>query len=194
MLKIRSQQHNPQVYPPYTPSYRYPKYAFTTLTTTAPEYMGCYGPAEAERHVAFSWRDICRRSHMGAQLNPTSIAFVVTLDYPSATKMDAAENRARTVVLLSVAYQAGGVPATRLILGSTAHQARFRWGVLLTYTLHQAIGLTTARSRELFAPKTVAWAVLAGACCGVTPVREKTLTARHGGGGVLLTAEVQWAP
>ena len=27
--KARNQQHNPQVYPPYTPSQCYPKYAFT---------------------------------------------------------------------------------------------------------------------------------------------------------------------
>ena len=31
-----------------------------------------------------------------------------------------------------------------------------------------AIGLTTAHSGEPLAPKTVAWAVLAGACCGGT--------------------------
>ena len=68
----------------------HPPSAFTALATTAFEYMGCYGPAEAEHHVAFSWRDICRRSHMGAQLNPTSIALVAALDYPSATKMDVA--------------------------------------------------------------------------------------------------------
>ena len=130
--KIRNQQHNPQVYPPYTPSQCYSKYAFTALATTAPEYMGCYGPAEAEHHVAFSWRDICRRSHMGAQLNPTSITLVAALDYPSATKMDVAENRAHTAVLPSVAYHGGGgVPATRLTLGSTAHQARFGWGGLV---------------------------------------------------------------
>ena len=129
--KIRNQQHNLQVYPPYTPSQCYPKYAFTALATTAPEYMGCNGPAEAEHHVAFSWRDICSRSHMGAQLNPTSIALVAALDYPSATKMDVAENRAHTAVLPSVAYHGGGVPATRPTLGSTAHQARFGWGVLV---------------------------------------------------------------
>ena len=105
---IRNQQHSPQVYPPYTPSQRYPKYAITALATTAPEYMGCYGPAEPEHHVAFPWRVICRRSHMGAQLNPTSIALVATLDYPSATKMDVAEDRARTAVLPSVAYHGGG--------------------------------------------------------------------------------------
>ena len=43
--EIRNQQHNPQVYPPYTPSQCYPKYAFTASATTAPKYMGCYGPA-----------------------------------------------------------------------------------------------------------------------------------------------------
>ena len=94
--------------------------------------MGYHGPAEAEHHVAVSWRDICRKSHMGAQVNPTSIALVAALDYPSATKMDVAENRARTAVLPSVAYHGGaGVPATRLTLGSTAHQARFGWGDLV---------------------------------------------------------------
>ena len=41
-------------------------------------------------------------------------------------------------------------------------------GVLFTYTLHFAIGLTTAHSGEPLAPKTVAWAVWAGACCGGT--------------------------
>ena len=56
--KIRNQQHNPQVYPPYTPSQGYPKYAFRALATTAPEYMGCYAPAEAEHHVAVSARYI----------------------------------------------------------------------------------------------------------------------------------------
>ena len=106
--KIRNQQHNPQVYPPYTPFECYPKYAFTALATTAPEYIGCYGPAEAEHHVAFSYRDICRRSHMGGQLNPTSIALVAALDYLSATKMKVAENKARKAVLPSVAYHGGG--------------------------------------------------------------------------------------
>ena len=96
------------MYPPYTLSQCYPKYAFTALATTAPEYMGCYGPAEVEHHVAFSWLDICRSSHMGAQLNPTSITLVAALDYPSATKMDVAENSAHTAVLPSVAYQWGG--------------------------------------------------------------------------------------
>ena len=130
--KIRNQQHNPQVYPPYTPSQCYPKYTFTALATTAPEYMGCYGPAEAEHHVAYSWRDICCRSHMGAQLNPTSIALVAALDYPSAPEMDVADNRAHTAVLRSVAYHGGGrVLATRLTLGSTAHQAKFGWGGLV---------------------------------------------------------------
>ena len=47
------------------------------------------------------------RSHMGAQLNPTSIALGAALDYPPATKMDAAENRAHTAVVPSVAYHAG---------------------------------------------------------------------------------------
>ena len=41
---------------------------------------------------------------MGAQPNPHSIAPVVALDYPQATKIDLAENRARTAVLPSVAY------------------------------------------------------------------------------------------
>ena len=67
-------------------------------------------------------------------------------------------------------------------------------GVLFTYTLHLAIGLTTAHSDEPLAPKTVAWAVLAGACCGGTQWGKMILTARHGGGGVQLMAEVQWAP
>ena len=70
--------------------------------------MGCYGPAEAENHVALVWRDIHRKSHMGARLDPTSIALVVALDYLSATKMHVAENRARTAVLPSVAYHEGG--------------------------------------------------------------------------------------
>ena len=66
-------------------------------------------------------------------------------------------------------------------------------GVLFTYTLHLAIGLTTAHSGEPLAPKTVAWAVLARACCGGTQCGKKIWTARHGGGGVQLMAEVQWA-
>ena len=45
-------------------------------------------------------------------------ALVVTLDFPSATKMDVAENRARTVVLPSVAYQGGG--------GGTGHKTHSR--------------------------------------------------------------------
>ena len=168
--KIRNQQHNPQVYPPYTPSQCYPKYAFTALATTAPDYMGCYGPAEAEHHVALSWRDICRRSHMGAQLNPTSIALVAALDYPSATKMDVAENRAHTAVLPSVAYHGGGGgyrPQDSLSAQRHTQQGS-TGGVLFTYLLHLAIGLTTPHSGEPLAPKTVAWAVLAGACCGGT--------------------------
>ena len=167
--KIRNQQHNPQVYPPYTPSQCYPKYAFTALATTAPEYMGCYGPASAEHRVDFSWRDICRRSHMGAQLNPTSIALIAALDYLLATKMDVAENRAHTAVLPSVAYHGGGGYRPQDSLSAQRHTKEGSGGgVLFTYTLHLAIGLTTAHSGQPLAPKTVAWAVLAGACCGGT--------------------------
>ena len=148
---VRNQQHNPQVYTHYTPSECFPKYAFKALATTAPEHMGCYGPAGAEYHVGFSWRDICRRSHMGAQLNPTSITLVVALDYPSATKMDVAEKRARTAVLPSVAYHGGGgVPATRLTLGSTAHQETFLWGGLVH--LHAASRHRAHRSTFRRAP------------------------------------------
>ena len=153
--KMRNQQHNPQVYPPYTPSQCYPKYAFTALATTPPEYMGCYGPPEAEHQVAFSWRDICRRSHIGAQLNPTSIALVATLDYPWATKMDVAEKRAHTAVLPSVAYQWGGGYRPQDSLSAQRHTKQGSGGgVLFTYTLHLAIGLTTAHSGKPLAPKT----------------------------------------
>ena len=55
-------------------------------------------------------------------------------------------------------------------------------GGLLTYTLHHTIGLMTARSGEPLAPKTLVWAILVRAWCGVTPVRDKTWTPRHGRG------------
>ena len=131
--------------------------------------MGCYGPAEAEHNVTFSWRDICRRSHIGAQLNPTSIALVGALDYLSATKMDVAENRGRTAVLPSVTYLGGGGYRPQDSPAAQRHTKQGSFGgILFTYMLHLAIGLTTAHSGELPAPKTVTWAVLAGACCGGT--------------------------
>ena len=113
--------------------------------------------------------NICRTSHMGAQLNPTSIALVVSVDYPSAIKMDVAGNGARTRVLPSVAYHWGGDTGhkTRSRLKGTPSKIQVG-GVLFTCTLHLAIGLTTAHSGVPLAPKTVALAVLAGACCGVT--------------------------
>ena len=179
-----------QLEPPKTQCY--PKYAFTALATTAPEYVGCYGPAEAEHHVAFSWRDICRRSHMGAQLNPTSIALVAALDYSSATKMDVAENRAHTAVLPSVAYHGGGIPATRLTPGSTAHQARLGWGGSCSPTRcispkgsPQHIPASPFPLRRWRGPS---WR---GPAAAVPGEGKKNLTARHWGGGVQLTAEVQ---
>ena len=134
----------------------------------APEDTYLPGPTEAEHHVAFSWRDICRRSHMGAQLNPTSIALVAALDYPSATKMDVAESRAHTAVLRSVAYHGGGYRPQDSLSAQQHTKQGAGGGVLFTYTLHLAIGLTPAHSGEPLAPKTVAWAVLAGASCGGT--------------------------
>ena len=183
------------MYPPYTPSQCFPKYAFTALATTAPEYMGWHGPAEAEHHVAFSWRDICRRSPMGAKLNPTSIALVAALDYPSATKMDVTENRARTAVLPSVAYHGGGtVPATRLTPGSTAHQARFEWGGHVH--LHAASRHRTHHStfRRAPCPYDGGLGRLGGGLLRRYPVRKKSFDHSSWGVGVQLTAEVQWAP
>ena len=181
--KIRNQQHNPQVYPPYTPSECYPKYAFTALATIAPEHMGCYAHAEAEHHVAFSWQDICRRSHMGAQLNPTSIALVAPLDYPSATKMDVAENRARTAILPSVVYHGRGGYRPQDSLSAQRHTKQGSvGGVLFTHTLHLAVGLTTAHSGEPLAPAAVP-----------SDSEGKQIDRASWGGGVQLTAEVQWA-
>ena len=106
---------------------------------------------------------------MGAELNPTSIALVAALDYPSATKMDVAENRAHTAVLPSVAYHWGRGYRPEDSLSPQRHsKQRSGGGVLFTYTLHLAIGLTTAHSGEPLAPKTVAWALLTGTCCGDT--------------------------
>ena len=106
---------------------------------------------------------------MGPQLDPTSIAPVVAPNYPSATKMDVAENRAHTAVLSSVAYHGGGGTGhkTHSRLNDTPSKVR-PGGVLFNYTLHLDIGLTTARSSAPLAPKKVGRAVLAGACCGST--------------------------
>ena len=169
--KIRNQQHNPQVYPPYTPSQCYPKYAFTALATTAPEYMGCYGPAEAEHHVAFSWRDICRRSHMGAQLNPTSIALVAALDFglPAGNQNGRGRKQSSHSSTTFSCIPWGGGYRPQDSLSAQRHTKQGSdGGVLFTYTLHLAIELTTAHSGEPLAPKTVPLAVLAGACCGGT--------------------------
>ena len=119
--------------------------------------------------MAFSWRDISCRSHMGAQLNPTSIALVAALHYQLATKMHVAENRAHTAVLPSVAYHGGGGYRPQDSLSAQRHTKQGSGGgVLFTYTLHLAIGLPTAHFGAPIAPKTVAWAVLAGASCGGT--------------------------
>ena len=124
--KIRNQQNNPLVYPPYTPSQRYPKCASTDLGTIAPEFMGCYGPAEAEHHVTFPGGTSAAGHTWGTHLNPTSIVLVVALDFGSATKMDVAENRARTVVLPSVAYHGGGATGHKTLsrLSSTPSKVR----------------------------------------------------------------------
>ena len=172
-----------------------PKYTFKVLTPTAPEYMGCYGPVEAKHHVAFSWQDICSRSHIWAELNPTSIALVVGLDYPPATKMNLAENRARTVVLPSVTYHRRGGYRPQDSLSSQRHTKKGSGGgVLFTCKLDPPIGLTTAHSGTPPAPRTVAWAVFAGGWCGATRLRKKNSPHVVRAGGVLLRGDVQWVP
>ena len=85
--------------------------------------------------MAFSWRDICRTSHLKAQINPTSIALVVAFDYLSATRMDLPESRARTAVLTSVTYHKGaGKPGhkTHSRLNGTPGKARVGGSCSLT--------------------------------------------------------------
>ena len=121
---------------------------------------------------------------MGAQLNPTSIALVAALDYPLATKMDVAENRAHTAVLPSVAYHGGGGYRTQDSLSAQRHTKQGPGGgVLFTYTLHPVIGLTTAHSGELLPLRRWRGLSWRGPAAAVPSEGKKVLTARHGGGG-----------
>ena len=80
--------------------------------------------------------------------------------------MDVVQNRARTVVLPSVAYPGMGGYSPEESPSAQRHiKQRSGGGVLFTYTLHLAMGLTKAHSRAPLARKMGVWAVLAGACC-----------------------------
>ena len=121
---------------------------------------------------------------MGAQLNLTSIALVAALDYLPATKMDVAEDIARTAVLPSIAYHGWGVPATRLTLGSTPHQARFRLGGLVH--LHGASRHRAHHStfRRAPCPSDGGLGRLSGGLLRQYPVREKNIDCASWGGGI----------
>ena len=129
------------------------------------------------RKLNTTWRDICRRSHMGAELNPASIALVAALDYPSATKQSS-----HSSTIFSCIPWGGAVPATRLILGSTAHQARFRWGGLVH--LHAASRHRAQHStfRRATCPYNGGVGRLDGGLLRWYPVREKKIDRASWGG------------